>query len=155
MGTLSTKPKMVPHIVAWARRLSFAKPCSTACSPLVSATNSNATDSATKPQMWSELPKVHSLNSGDMAMVKTTPAMPSHSDHRRTAVMTREMCPCSAAFSWACEMSRTLLWRIPRLVAVLSMSRAWLNRPKSPMPTGPIHIATSLVRTIEQIMPII
>ena len=51
-------------------------------------------------------------------------------------------------------MSRTLLERMPRLVPVDIISRALLNKANSPVPTGPIHMATSLVRMMEQMMPI-
>ena len=103
--------------------------------------------------MWNESPKVIWLSIGARASVINAPAKPSHSDHLRTTVTMRATKPVSR-LSMACEMSRTLLERMPRLVPVEIISSALLNKPNSPMPTGPIHRATSLVRMIEHRMPI-
>ena len=145
----------MPYTEALAKRLSLDSPCSTAYSPLVSAINSSATESTTKFHVWLSSPKVNRLSHGANASVMPTPAKPNHSDQRFTAATIREMlkAPCSP-FSQACEMSRTLLWRTPRLVAVLSISRAWLKMPNKPTPTGPIQIATNLLLTMEHKMPI-
>ena len=143
---------MVPQRVTLARRLRRDVPCRTAYSPLVNACSSTATLRATKPQMWVWSPKVTWLSMGASASVTSAPASPSHIDHLRTTVTIRATMPESCpAMAW--EMSRTLLERMPRLVPVEIISRALLNSPKSPTPTGPIHMATSLVRMMEHRMP--
>ena len=116
--------------------------------------SSTAAARATKPHTCRSSPKVQRLSTGARAMVSVAPPRPSHSDQRRTTATILAMSRVSPR-STACEMSRTLLWRVPRLAAVLMVSSAWLKRPKSPTPTGPIHRATSLVRTIEHTMPAI
>ena len=103
--------------------------------------------------MCVESPKVIWLKAGASTSVNKAPARPNHNDHLRTTVTMREIRPGSL-LSWAWEMSRTLLERMPRLVPVAIISRALLNRPNNPMPTGPIHMATSLVRMMEHRMPI-
>ena len=148
----TARPTIVPHKVTLARRLRRAVPCSTAYSPLVSACSSTAMLRATKPQIWVESPKVTWLNKGASASVNRAPASPSHNDHLRTTVTMRAT-RLGLRPSMAWEMSRTLLERMPKLVPVDIISSALLNRPNRPMPTGPIHRATSLVRIIEHRMP--
>ena len=148
-----SSPSNVPLTLARANRLSRREPCSTACSPLLMAISKTAMLKATNPHIWSCVPKVTWLNNGDNNKVSKAPPSPSHNDHRRTTTIMREMRVRSSPAT-ACEISRTLLPRIPKLVPVLIISSALLKRPKSPTPTGPIQMATSLVRMMEQRMPI-
>ena len=121
------------------------------CSQLTTAANMIVADSAMKPKVWLLSPNVHMLNSGEAMSVTKAAIIPRVQVQRLTTAITSAMC-LRDPLLFAIEMSRMLLLRMPRLAMLFIMSMAVLYSPNSPMPAGPIHMATSFVRIMEHII---
>ena len=92
-------------------------------------------------------PNVKSLNRGAIATITAAPNMLTNHDHRFMTAITLPNRNASRD-SAAKATSRTALLRMPSDVIEETISAALLNNENKPIPAGPIHTATSLVRTM-------
>ena len=133
------------HRATRARGRRFPSPCRIAPRAEDLALNTSVGARTANIHAWAVVPKAQRLSRGDIAATRIMPARPRI---RLRRLIARQGTRGSAED----DMSRTELWRVFRRVMLPMRSIVEDSRDMMPTPAVPIQIATSFVRTTEQII---